>query len=165
MEEKERFEYYPKQNQLYDNIINELYCLGIKQDKTRLVDFLNLMNKDWRTLYERNIELREENQQLKQQLAEKDAERELDNSFWKQECDSLQKTLVEKDKEIEKLNACVDFYKSYYVSFQEKVIDELERVKEKILPEISSYVKKEFVVKEFDNQIKQLTHQHEDKGE
>ena len=103
--------------------------------------------------------------QLKQQLAEKDAERELDNSFWKQECDSLQKTLVEKDKEIEKLNACVDFYKSYFVSFQEKVIDELERVKEKILPEISSYVKKEFVVKEFDNQIKQLTHQHEDKGE
>ena len=69
MEEKERFEYYPEQNQLYDNIINELYCLGIEQDKTRLVDFLNLMNKDWRTLYERNIELREENQQLKQQLA------------------------------------------------------------------------------------------------
>ena len=74
MEEKERFEYYPEQNQLYDNIINELYCLGIEQDKTRLVDFLNLMNKDWRTLYERNIELREENQQLKQQLAEKDKE-------------------------------------------------------------------------------------------
>ena len=66
MEEKERYEYCPAQNQLYDNIINELYCLGIEQDKTRLVDFLNLMNKDWRTLYERNIELREENQQLKQ---------------------------------------------------------------------------------------------------
>ena len=68
MEEKERFEYFPKQNQLYDKINDELYCLGIKQDKTRLVDFLNLMNEDWWTLYERNKELREENQQLKQQL-------------------------------------------------------------------------------------------------
>ena len=37
--------------------------------------------------------------ELKQQLAEKDAERELDNSFWKQECDSLQKALAEKEKE------------------------------------------------------------------
>lgn len=70
MEEKERYEYYPKQNQLYDKINDELYCLGIKQDKTRLVDFLNLMNEDWWTLYERNKELREENQQLKQQIAE-----------------------------------------------------------------------------------------------
>lgn len=68
MEEKDRYEYYPKQNQLYDKINNELYCLGIKQDITRLVDFLNLMNEDWWTLYERNKELREENQQLKQQL-------------------------------------------------------------------------------------------------
>lgn len=68
MEEKQRYEYYPKQNQLYDKINDELYCLGIKQDKTRLVDFLNLMNEDWWTLYERNKELREENQQLKQQL-------------------------------------------------------------------------------------------------
>lgn len=68
MEEKERYEYYPKQNQLYDKINDELYCLGIKQDKTRLVDFLNLMNEDWWALYERNKELREENQQLKQQL-------------------------------------------------------------------------------------------------
>ena len=64
--------------------------------------------------------------------------------------------LAEKEKVIEKLNACVDFYKSYYISFNEKVIHELGRVKEKILPEISSYVKREFVVKEFDNQIKQL---------
>ena len=66
MEEKERFEYYPKQNQLYDNTNDELYCLGIEQDKTRLMDFLNLMNEDWLDLYERNKELREENQQLKQ---------------------------------------------------------------------------------------------------
>ena len=72
---------------------------------------------------------------LEAKLAEKDAERELDNSFWKQECDSLQKALDEKEKEIEKLNACVDFYKSYYISFKEKVIDELEKVKEFFLEE------------------------------
>ena len=44
-----------------------------------------------------------ENCELQKQLAEKDAERELDNSFWKQECDSLQKTLAEKEQEIESL--------------------------------------------------------------
>ena len=82
MEGKERFEYYPKQNQLYDKINDELYCLGIKQDKTRLVDFLNLMNEDWWTLYERNKELREENQQLKQsqkQLAIEELKLALEN--------------------------------------------------------------------------------------
>ena len=40
---------------------------------------------------------------LEAKLAESEKERELDNSFWKQECDSLQKTLAEKDKEIESL--------------------------------------------------------------
>ena len=74
MEEKERFEYYLAQNQLYDKTNDELYCFGIEQDKTRLVDFLNLMNEDWWALYIRNKELREENQQLKQQLAEKEKE-------------------------------------------------------------------------------------------
>ncbi len=68
MEEKERFEYYLAQNQLYDKTNDELYCFGIEQDKTRLVDFLNLMNEDWWALYIRNKELREENEQLKQQL-------------------------------------------------------------------------------------------------
>ena len=159
MEEKERFEYYPKQNQLYDKINDELYCLGIKQDKTRLVDFLNLMNEDWWTLYERNKELREENQQLKQQLAEKDVE-------------------------IEKLNACVKFYKSYYISFKEKVIDELEQVKEKLLEELQNVTDlldpleyedyHELIgcgrgyknsIEYIDNQIEELTHQHEGKGE
>ena len=74
----------------------------------------------------------------------------------KQQIADLEAKLAEKEKEIEKLNVCVNFYKSYYISFNEKVINELGRVKEKILPEISSYVKREFVVKEFDNQIKQL---------
>lgn len=57
---------------------------------------------------------------LEAKLAKSEKERELDNSFWKQECDSLQKTLVEKDKEIEKLteelddkNFCKDFVDLY----------------------------------------------------
>ena len=83
----------------------------------------------------------------------------------------LRQQLTDKEKEIEKLNACVDFYKSYYISFKEKVIDELEKVKELMRsidmpnkPELynndmfgagfdSHYIR----VKELiDNQIKQL---------
>lgn len=51
-------------------------------------------------------ELQEKDKKIKdlqRQLAEKESERELDNSFWKQECDSLQKALAEMT---EKYNAC-----------------------------------------------------------
>ena len=79
-------------------------------------------------------ELEQENQQLKQQLAEK-------------------------DKEIEKLNACVKFYKSYYISFNEKVIAELEKVKS-AFGLINSKLDKVETIKEYihyiDHQIKQL---------
>ena len=96
---------------------------------------------------------------LEAKLAKSEKERELDNSFWKQECDSLQKTLVEKDKEIEKLNACVKFYKSYYISFNKKVIDELEKVKS-AFSLINSKLDKVETIKEYihyiDHQIKQL---------
>ena len=77
----------------------------------------------------------------------------------------LEAKLAEKDKEIEKLNACVDFYKSYYISFKEKVIDELEKVKEKInnCPITDYDTNKHFVkmyqsdaIRQVDNQIKQL---------
>ena len=90
MEEKERYEYYPKQNQLYDKINDELYCLGIKQDKTRLVDFLNLMDEDWWALYERNKELREEKRQLKQQL------HDLPNKIMGEIRDDMSKRIIEK---------------------------------------------------------------------
>ena len=43
---------------------------------------------------------------------------------------NLEQQLAEREKEIEKLNACIKFYKSYYISYKEKVIDELEKVKE-----------------------------------
>lgn len=106
MEEKERFEYYPKQNQLYDKINDELYCLGIKQDKTRLVDFLNLINEDWWALYERNKELREKNQQLKQQLAESEKNFIIANNLRKNSNEVLLNYKTEKyglDKTIQEL--------------------------------------------------------------
>ena len=96
---------------------------------------------------------------LEAKLAKSEKERELDNSFWKQECDSLQKTLVEKDKEIEKLNVCVKFYKSYYISFNKKVIDELEKVKS-AFGLINSKLDKVETIKEYihyiDHQINEL---------
>ena len=80
----------------------------------------------------------------------------------------MKEQLAEKEKEIEKLNDCVDFYKSYSVSFQEKIIDELERVKEfcnnpknrveyEYCPNAWTYaVDKDKLMLEIDNQIKQL---------
>ena len=108
MEEKERFEYYPKQNQLYDKTNDELYCLGIEQDKTRLVEFLNLMNEDWLDLYERNKELEEENQQLKEQIEETKQTGsyqvmlmcQKENILLKQQLKSQPKEIVEKIKNI-----------------------------------------------------------------
>ena len=84
----------------------------------------------------------------------------------------LEAKLAEKEKEIEKLNACVDFYKSYYISFNEKVINELEKVKEFVSRQLFITTKdcndldeaeakgcnelREETIKEIDNQIKQL---------
>lgn len=41
---------------------------------------------------------------LEVKLEQSQKEKELDNAFWKQECDSLQKALAEKEKEIEEIN-------------------------------------------------------------
>lgn len=80
MEEKERYELFGEFGIIHDTSPNA-ECMLLNKFQT--CEILNKQDK--------------ENQQLKKQLAEKDAERELDNSFWKQECDSLQKTLVEKE--------------------------------------------------------------------
>ena len=71
----------------------------------------------------------------------------------------LEAKLAEKDEEIKKLNACVDFYKSYSVSFQEKVIDELERVKEhfiNIKTPTLGVIRRSEMVMYIDNQINVL---------
>ena len=49
--------------------------------------------------------------------------------------------LVEQQQEIKKLNTCIDFYKSYYTSFHEKVVCELEKVREKLIEEINNQIK------------------------
>ena len=71
----------------------------------------------------------------------------------------LKQQLAEKNKEIEKLNACVDFYKSYYISFNEKVIDELDKVK-RYIDDKAYYVEEEnfgIEINEYiDNQINVL---------
>lgn len=62
--------------------------------------------------------------------------------------------LVEQQQEIEKLNAYVDFYKSYYISFHEKLIYELEKVKEKAM-DLNGFDMIQ-LKKYIDNQINQL---------
>lgn len=84
------------------------------QDYNEMIDSNNTINKPRSDIlamenYLRDL-LKKQSQQiadLEAKLAEKEKERELDNSFWKQECDSLQKTLVEKDKEISNLNGLI----------------------------------------------------------
>ena len=142
-----------------ENLIRTLCdeCLEKIPKTTATTDFGNLLNSEIKDLVD---------DFSKRKISELEAKLAKEKEYtqqYRKECAKIQtdyyelkQQLAEKEVEIKKLNACVDFYKSYSVSFQEKVIDELERVKEKILPKISSYVKKEFVVKEFDNQIKRL---------
>lgn len=179
MEEKERFEYYLAQNQLYDKTNDELYCFGIEQDKTRLVDFLNLMNEDWWALYIRNKELREENQQLKQQLAEKEEINKLVNEqledmersklAWENKYFKLEKQLVDKDKEIEYFKRqarrfnneaqkyyedayCNDFHNQDKISF---AVEQLEKLKAELhIIHTNGYLKA--IDEEIDNQINGL---------
>ena len=128
MEEKERFEYYLVQNQLYDKTNDELYRFGIEQDKTRLVDFLNLMNEDWWALYIRNKELREENQQLKQQLAEKEKEIE----------DLKAQRRIYLNRSVEECNKITDLEFELQHKDQDKILftlEQLEKVKKFFLEE------------------------------
>ena len=75
---------------------------AIKEDNISF-EYASIDDKD-KTIAEQRKQITD----LEAKLTEKEKERELDNSFWKQECDSLQKTLVEKDKEIEKLTEELD---------------------------------------------------------
>lgn len=114
MEEKERYKYYEKTNQIYDKINDELYCLGIEQDKIKLVSFLNLVDEDWWTLYERNKELRRENEQLREQLNNTDFYREY--CRLKSSSDDLIKGLTEQCQQL----------KSQPLEIVEKIKKELE---------------------------------------
>ena len=152
------------------------------------IDFADVENTITYSLSAKNLEnnlnKREEElcnkiSDLESKLVESEKERELDNSFWKQECDSLQKTLVEKDKEIENLteelddkNFCRDFVDLYtenklktqmlHENRKDKVsftIAELEKVKS-AFGLINSKLDKVETIKEYihyiDHQINEL---------
>ena len=109
-------------------------------------------------LYEKKIA------DLEAKLAEKDAERELDNSFWKQECDSLQKALAEKEQEIENLRSWWTYEKDQdKISFAVEQLDKFRDTMEKLNENNSGYIirfssmrDREKFHEAIDNQIKQL---------
>lgn len=128
---------------------------AIKEDNISF-EYSSLDDKD-KTIAEQRKQITD----LESKLVESEKERELDNSFWKQECDSLQKTLVEKDKEIENLteelddkNFCKDFVDLYTENrlktqllnenWKDKIsftIQQLEKVKNKIESKVESIYK------------------------
>lgn len=105
----------------------------------------------------------EKDLQIKYSKALQEVQRE--RNALRAENEQLKQLLTEKDEEIVKLGYCVDFYKSYSDSFKEKVADELIKIKYEVLKEIKNMNDKYIFADCIDNQIKQLTHQHEDKGE
>ena len=118
------------------------------------------------------VECQNENEKLKQQLAEKDAEIRVVYSFRKQKCDNLQKALAEKERQVKKLNNeaqkyfedayCNDFHNQDKISF---AIAELEKVKS-AFGLINSKLDKVETIKEYihyiDHQINELKGKVED---
>ena len=176
MEEKERYDVkrlsYSLNVKLTDNYEPDWRYIifddvnDAELDKLETVcNLLNQQDKELSKLRASYQQVKEENQQLKQQLAEKEKERELDNSFWKQECDSLQKTLEEKEKEVEfikNMKADEMALKVIQKGNQDKIsfaIAELEKVKS-AFGLINSKLDKVETIKEYihyiDHQIKQL---------
>lgn len=86
---------------------------------------------------------------LESKLEKMEKEKELDNSFWKQECDSLQKALANKEKKIEKLKSENHALISEN-AYQEADIFELNWFKERVNQDkISFAVEQLEKVKEF----------------
>lgn len=61
-------------------------------------------------------QLEQENKQLKEDI-------KLDNAFWKQECDSLQKELAEKYKEIDALNKTI-----FRISNEKEIANHIQNI-------------------------------------
>lgn len=76
--------------------LREWFELYGNQNHQRAKEELNLAIDELYEYQQKDRQLAD----LEAKLAKSEKERELDNSFWKQECDSLQKTLAEKEKEI-----------------------------------------------------------------
>ncbi len=103
---------------------------AIKEDNISF-EYASLDDKD-KTIAEQRKQITD----LEAKLAEKEKERGLDNSFWKQECDSLQKTLAEKDAELAEKDAGLwkwsTQYARAYVNRQNDLIAEKEQLKQQL---------------------------------
>jgi predicted RNase H-like nuclease (RuvC/YqgF family) len=148
--------------QLYNDLENER-DIKIKKMLSKKLDKITIENQ------------KQQIADLEAKLAEKDSAIESWQTMYQsvmkschngiEEDKRLREQLAEKDEEIERLKYTVDFYKSYYISFKEKVIDELEKVKELCRKDMTICEDYFAIAKILDNQIGELTHQHEDKGE
>ena len=176
---REWFELYGNQNRQRAEeelqlAIDELYEYQQKDRQladleAKLAEYEKFMkDNEWNSIEEMQETLNKcekEYFDIQKQLEEKEKERELDNSFWKQECDSLQKTLEEKEKEVEfikNMKADEMALKVIQKGNQDKIsfaIAELEKVKS-AFSLINSKLDKVETIKEYihyiDHQIKQL---------
>ena len=132
MEEKERYEYYLGTNSIKDNKTNQIYDY--------VVDLLNQQDK--------------ENQQLKQQLAEKD-----------EEIAYLTKQVKKFNNEAQKYFEdayCNDFHNQDKISF---AVEVLKIAQDYVQQYVNNFDDMNDCLCAIDNQIKRLTHQDEDKGD
>ena len=121
----------------------------LEQDKTKFMDLLNSMTENWWVSYEKNKKLRQENEQLKQQLAEKDKKL----SEYVKIVDDLHKQLSDK------CDFCDKTKDQDKISF---AVEQLEKVKNYMITDEkdmfgANYLMNSVYVLEFiDNQIKEL---------
>ena len=172
---KQRYEYYNGSTDIFDNETNELV-----ED---VVGVLNQKDLNINDLLKKIIDLQKKGEELKQQLAEKDKEIENLKASSDKNIDYLIEfaSLIENEKDCNRMLKALDRVKQgkkYIVDkeHQDKIsfaVEQLEQLKYNIRLDNSdeetgdmSYVVDTTCLFELiDNQIAELTHQHEDKGE
>ena len=114
----------------YDNINQQISDLEVKLAESELK--YNATNRAYWELVEKQDndflqyeKLTGENQKLKQQLAEKDAEIRVAYSFRKQKCDNLQKALAEKDEQLQQAIEIINNPDTLFYQ-QQELIDNLK---------------------------------------
>ena len=118
------------------HLLNKLQSNYDKKDKLHLA-------------YMQCAELVEENEQLKQQLAEKEKQ----NKILKSENHALMSDNAYQEEDIFELNSLKEYYKNNTIDF---AVAELEKMKEDILLDISIGIQREWISNKIDKQIKEL---------
>lgn len=143
---------------MYQSVMQSCHN-GIEEDK-RLREQLAEWERDSNATLNEYRAIKYENKQLKQQLAEKEKEIEEINKEFVQAVKDWKLLVEQKNKDIAELEEQDEIYHN------QLAIEQLEKVKELLYPELrfdySLYLR---VMHELDNQIEELTHQHENKGE